>query len=123
MKCQNIWRVAAVLFALHLSLLTIPAGAQDFDPTLPGNPGANNWDKASGYLIVDDFQPGQLELALNRAIGSHTPKDEIISLTVAGQMNGNEVWSGGAFPNMVILDLSRTTGMTEIGRYSYENTK
>ena len=123
MKCQNIWRVAAVLFALHLSLLTIPAGAQDFDPTLPGNPGANNWDKASGYLIVDDFQPGQLELALNRAIGSYTHKDEIISLTVAGQMNGNEVWSGGAFPNMVILDLSRTTGMTEIGRYSYENTK
>ena len=41
--------------------------AQEFDPTPPGNPGANYWYSDKGELVVDDFKTGHLEGALSAA--------------------------------------------------------
>lgn len=93
-----------------------------FNPTPPGNPGANYWYSEKGEVVVDDFTPGSLATALNAAIGDADPK-EVSTIVVAGVMNNRDIDAIRKYTECTLLDLSRCTGINEIIEYSLRETK
>ena len=114
-----VWLIS--LFHLF-TLSPLTAVAQEFDPTPPGNPGANYWYSEKGELVVDDFKPGSLDAALSAAIGDADPKD-VLSIVVAGIMNNGDIAAIRKYTECTLLDLSRCTGINEIIEYSLRETK
>ncbi|MBQ4386899.1 MAG: carboxypeptidase regulatory-like domain-containing protein [Prevotella sp.] len=113
-----------VLLPFYLfTFLPLTALAQSgFNPTPPGNPGANYWYSEKGEVVVDDFTPGSLATALNAAIGDADPK-EVSTIVVAGVMNNRDIDAIRKYTECTLLDLSRCTGINEIIEYSLRETK
>ncbi len=102
--------------------LSVLAQSDDFDPTPPGNPGANYWYSDKGEVVVDDFKPGSLDGAIKTAIGDADPKD-VLSIVVSGIMNNGDIGAIRKYTECRVLDLSRCTGINEIIEYSLRETK
>ena len=114
-----VWLIS--LFHLF-TLSPLTAVAQEFDPTPPGNPGANYWYSDKGELVVDDFKTGHLEGALSAALGNGDPSD-VATIIVAGIIDAGDVRAIRKYANCGLLDLSRCTGVTELPTYAFEETK
>ena len=114
-----VWLIS--LFHLF-TLSPLTAVAQEFDPTPPGNPGANYWYSDKGELVVDDFKTGHLEGALSAALGNGDPSD-VATIIVAGIIDAGDVRAIRKYANCGLLDLSRCTGVTELPTYGFEETK
>ena len=117
---KRLLHVIVLLFTIHCSLFTVQA--QGFDPTPPGNPGANYWYSDKGEVVVDDFTPGRLEGALNTIIGDANPQD-VASIIVAGIMNSGDFGAFRRYTECGLLDLSRVAGITEVPDYALNETK
>ncbi len=97
-------------------------GVFDYDPSNPSNPGKNGWDSFSGQVLVDDFTPGSLSSAILEAIGKADPS-EVREIIVSGKVNNNDFSIANNFSSCKSLDLSRTTGATNVPWYCfYGNT-
>ena len=106
----------------HLFTLSpLTAVAQEFDPTPPGNPGANYWYSDKGELVVDDFKTGHLEGALNAALGNGDPSD-VATIIVAGIMSGHEYGAFDKYTNCGLLDLSRVS-VNVVPDYAFDGKK
>ena len=92
-----------------------------FDPANPSNPNKNFWDKATGNVIIDDFKAGSLQSAISQAIGSNN-QSEVLAITVAGRINSNDFGIANTYSNCTTLDLSRTTGVSEVPSYAFDYT-
>lgn len=93
-----------------------------FNPTNPGNPGANDWDEESRTLIVDDFETGRLAYAIDQATGGHTGK--VQTLIVSGRIDDSDLGSLAAFTSMEVIDLSRCHGATTVPAWYFNgNTR
>lgn len=92
-----------------------------FNPDNPSNPSKNDWDKNTGNIIVDDFQAGNLSKAITEALnGSST--NEVMTITVAGQMNDNDFGVANNCSNCSLLDISRVAGITIVPSYAFDYT-
>ena len=96
-------------------------GVFDFDPSLPGNPAKNFWDKETGEVIVDDFTEGRLNDAVSEVINGSSGS-KVTMITVAGRINSNDFGIANNYQNCSLLDLSRVAGVTDIPSYAFDGT-
>ena len=96
-------------------------GLFEYNPASPENPNKNYWNKETGEVIVDDFTPNSLYSAISNAIGGSS-RDDVSMIIVAGKMGDNDFGIANNFSKCSLLDLSRTTGVTEIPSYAFDYT-
>ena len=95
-----------------------------YAPEGPGNPGANRWDASSGVVFVDDFRPGSLYSAIEKAIGGYSYTSQVSHIIVSGKVVSSDyclLQYGGNFSNCTIFDMSRTAGVTRVPNWCMEN--
>ena len=103
-----------------------------YNPENPANPGKNYWNEDTGDLIVTDFKPGSLENALYEALPSDWKA--LKTVTVAGtcaqgyEEGGYQDWYSdwsafGSAPNLVAIDMSRTSGLDYVPASTFYNNK
>jgi len=115
------WVWAVLPFYLFTFLPLTVLAQNEFDPQPPGNPGANYWYSEKGELVVDDFKTGQLDGALNAALGNGDPSD-VATIIVAGIMSGHEYGAFGKYTNCGLLDLSRVS-VNVVPDYAFDGKK
>lgn len=91
-----------------------------YDPQDPQNPGANNFNAATGELIIDDFQPGNLNSTISATIGGSDNYPLVQSVVIIGQMESYDFGFSYNLTNCSTIDISRTTGYTEIPSWGFE---
>ena len=90
-----------------------------YNPENPNDPGANVFNAATGALVVDRFKPGYLYSAISDAIGQNE-YSAIQSILISGVMNSEDLGFSSRFSNCTTIDISRTSGYTEIPSWSFE---
>lgn len=91
-----------------------------YNPENPNDPGANVFNTTTGALIVDRFKPGYLYSAISDAIGQNN-YSSVQSILVSGVMNSEDLGFSSSFSNCATIDMSRTSGYTEIPSWSFED--
>ena len=87
----------------------------DYRPSNPANPGSNLWDAKEGELIIDDFSAGNAySAACNLLDRKGASRNDVFSIIVAGKANNNDAGIANSFSNCASLDLTRTSGITNI---------
>ena len=83
-----------------------------YDPTVPANPGANTWyliDDGTVELIIDDFQPGGVSAAVEKAQRLHKfDYDNVTSLIVKGKVYETDFSSIYRLGNLLNVDFTRS---------------
>lgn len=92
-----------------------------YDPENPGNPSPNSFNSATGELVIDEFITGDLNRAISSAIGGSDNYHLVQSIKIIGRMNSYDFGFSYRLSNCSLIDLARTTGYTEIPRWSFEN--
>lgn len=90
-----------------------------YDPGNIGNPNPqpNFWDAAAGTLIVDNIERGDWDAFRNTV--PETERDLVQKIIVSGTfMTAGMMEHLSIYPNLQVVDLSRTT-LTEIGGWRY----
>lgn len=96
-------------------------GHFEYNPSSPGNPNANYWNKLTGEVIVDDFTAGYLSSAISTVISGSSSSD-VQMITVSGRINNNDFGVANNYKNCSLLDLSRVTGVTAVPSYAFDYT-
>lgn len=91
-----------------------------FDPSSPGNPGANNFNQTTGQVIIDDFTEGNLSAALSNLVGSSNYHN-VSSIIVKGKMNTADYRAVRNLTNAGTIDLSRVGGETTLPAYAFQS--
>ena len=89
-----------------------------YDPQNPGNPSANSFNPATGELIMDDFEPGCLNSAIEKTLHNYSYYD-VNSVVVEGEMESYDFGFSYYMSNCSMIDLARTTGYTKIPEWSF----
>ena len=91
-----------------------------YDPQNPGNPMANYFNPSTGELIMDDFEPGNLNYAINKVLSNYNYSD-VQSIVIEGEMDTYDFGFSYYMYNCSSIDLARTTGYTQIPSYAFED--
>ena len=91
-----------------------------YDPASPEEPGVNNFNVATGELIIDKFSAGNLNSAISSTVGGWENYSLVQSIVVVGQMTSSDFGFSNNLNNCSFIDLSRTTGYTDIPAWSFE---
>ena len=91
-----------------------------YDPASPEEPGVNNLNVATGELIIDKFSAGNLNSAISSTVGGWENYSLVQSIVVVGQMTSSDFGFSNNLNNCSFIDLSRTTGYTDIPAWSFE---
>lgn len=94
-----------------------------YNPVPPGEPSPNVFNTATGEIVIDNFTPGSLNSAIYAAVGSSDNYDAVQSITVVGRMLSSDFGFAYNFRNCSLIDLSRTTGYTEVPGWSFEGAE
>lgn len=94
-----------------------------YNPVSPGEPSPNVFNAATGEVIIDNFTPGSLNSAIYAAVGSSDNYSLVQSITVIGRMQSSDFGFARSYRNCSLIDLSRTTGYTEIPSYSFDGAE
>lgn len=94
-----------------------------YNPVSPGEPSPNVFNAATGEVIIDNFTPGSLNNAIYAAVGSSDNYDAVQSITVIGRMQSSDFGFARSYKNCSLIDLSRTTGYTEVPSWSFEGAE
>lgn len=98
-----------------------------YSPDSPDNPNSNEWESSSGQVIVDDFRPGELQSAIDDAIGGYSNSGNVSHIIVSGKVSNYDMSLlsyGGNYPNCTVFDLSRVSGVTQVTSWCFsDNTK
>lgn len=89
-----------------------------YDPQNPGNPSANSFNPATGELIMDDFESGCLNSAIEKTLHNYSYYD-VNSVVVEGEMESYDFGFSYYMSNCSMIDLARTTGYTKIPEWSF----
>lgn len=83
-----------------------------YDPTVPANPGANTWyliDDGTVELIIDDFQPGGVSNAVEKAQRLHKfDINNVTSIIVKGEVYESDCSQIYRLENLQNVDFTRT---------------
>lgn len=91
-----------------------------FNPSSPGNPGANYYNAVTGQVIIDDFVQGYLSNALNTVVGG-TDYSNVNSIIVKGLINSSDYYTLRQLTNASTIDISRTGGTGVVPGYAFRN--
>ncbi|MGM9810573.1 MAG: leucine-rich repeat protein [Paludibacteraceae bacterium] len=91
-----------------------------YNPENPIDPSVNMYDATTGTLVIDNFTPGSLNSAIRSVLGDYDNYATVRSITIIGQMTAEDFGFAGNFSACDTIDLSRTTGYTEIPSYAFE---
>lgn len=91
----------------------------DFDPTPPKNPGRNYFNAETGEVILTDFTEGNIWEALYQLVGDN--RESVTMITIVGHTNNGDWSVARDYPNLTLLDLSRTNGTTVVPDWTFEN--
>jgi 5-hydroxyisourate hydrolase-like protein (transthyretin family) len=94
-----------------------------YNPVSPGEPSPNVFNAATGEVVIDNFTPGSLNSAIYTAVGSSDNYSLVQSITVIGKMLSSDFGFSRKYRNCTMIDLSRTTGYTEVPSYSFEGAE
>lgn len=94
-----------------------------YNPVSPGEPSPNVFNSATGEVIIDNFTPGSLNSAIYTAVGSSDNYSLVQSIIVIGRMQSGDFGFARSYRNCSLIDLSRTTGYTEVPSYSFEGAE
>lgn len=94
-----------------------------YNPVSPGEPSPNVFNAATGEVIIDNFTPGSLNNAIYTAVGSSDNYSLVQSITVIGRMQSSDFGFARSYRNCSLIDLSRTTGYTEVPSWSFEGAE
>ena len=94
-------------------------GKFEYNPASPASPNQNFWSKETGDVIVDTFDPDNLSDAIYTTI-SGSDREEVQTIIVAGKLSIYDFSVANNFPNCLLLDLSRVTGVTEVPSYAFD---
>ena len=94
-----------------------------YNPVSPGEPSPNVFNTATGEVIIDNFTPGSLNSAIYTAVGSSDNYSLVQSILVIGRMTSNDFGFARSYRNCSLIDLSRTTGYTEVPSWSFEGAE
>lgn len=125
----NAWRINGVTVEPDqngnpVNPLRLTMGDKDIDltvkfayvPDSPGDPLPNSFNEATGELIVDNFQSGNLQGTINNLIDSgrfhDKDRSDVHSVIIAGRMDYWDRDFGYGMINCALVDLSRTSGFT-----------
>lgn len=92
----------------------------EYAPEEPVDPGTNYWDDASGNLIMDYYNTGNLYSAMIKMVGSGN-QTKVTHLQLDGTMNSNDFGFTNYFTKITHLDMSRVNGITEIPSYTWQD--
>lgn len=119
---SNEW---AVSFTMPDKDVTITAHAH-YAPELPPNPNESGWDEGTGSIIVNAFTPGKLQDAIYKFLYDpeiyNTDFSKVKAITAVGVITEDDwlsIFLYDTFKNLTYLDLSRTTGLSEMGTRYY----
>lgn len=93
-----------------------------YDPVNPGNPGANNFNAATGELVIDDFEAGRLSSAIYTTLGTDDNYNKVKSVTIIGTMQAGDFGFLRGMSNCSVVDISRTTGYNDVPNYAFEGS-
>ena len=91
-----------------------------YDPVSPDTPGSNNFNPATGEVVIDKFTVGNLNSVLSATVGGSENYSLVQSIMIVGQMNSSDFGFSYRLSNCSLIDLSRTTGYTEIPNWGFE---
>lgn len=91
-----------------------------FNPSSPGNPGANYYNAVTGQVIIDDFVQGYLSNALKTVVGG-TDYSNVNSIIVKGLINSSDYYTLSQLTNASTIDLSRTGGTGVVPGSAFSN--
>ncbi len=91
-----------------------------YDPQSPGNPSPNNFNAATGEVVIDEFTAGDLNEAIETVIGGWDNYSLVQSIVVVGEMSSYDFGFSYNMTNCSLIDLARTTGYTEVPSWSFE---
>lgn len=90
-----------------------------FDPTNPGEPWPNSWNEATGELIIDHFEPGDLWNAIYQMTGEDYVS--VANLKVIGRMDAYDLGVVRNLTGLTEADFSRTSGYSYVPSWIFEN--
>ncbi|MBQ8158786.1 MAG: chitobiase/beta-hexosaminidase C-terminal domain-containing protein [Prevotella sp.] len=93
----------------------------DYNPSSPDNPGKNYWNEQTGEVIVDDYEPGNLDNAIYYATNGNN--DNVRMITVSGKVDSYDWSIANNYSNCTILDMSRTTGLDAVPSWCYNGNE
>ena len=91
-----------------------------FNPSSPGNPGANYYNAVTGQVIIDDFVQGYLSNALTTVVGG-TDYSNVNSIIVKGLINSSDYYTLRQLTNASTIDISRTGGTGVVPGSAFRN--
>lgn len=91
-----------------------------YDPQSPCNPSPNNFNAATGEVVIDEFTAGDLNDAIETVIGGWDNYSLVQSIVVVGEMSSYDFGFSYNMTNCSLIDLARTTGYTEVPSWSFE---
>lgn len=91
-----------------------------FNPSSPGNPGANYYNAVTGQVIIDDFVQGYLSNALKTVAGG-TDYSNVNSIIVKGLINSSDYYTLRQLTNASTIDISRTGGTGVVPGSAFRN--
>lgn len=90
-----------------------------FDPTNPGEPWPNSWNEATGELIIDHFESGNLWGAIYQMTGEDYVS--VANLKVIGRMDSYDLGVARNLTGLTEADFSRTSGYSYVPSWIFEN--
>ena len=94
-----------------------------YNPISPGEPSPNVFNPATGEVVIDNFTPGALNHAIFSVVGSSDNYPLVQSITITGRMQSSDFGFARSYQNCSLIDLSRTTGYTEVPSWSFDSAE
>jgi len=91
-----------------------------YNPVSPDEPSPNMFNTATGEVIIDNFTHGSLNKSIFNVVGSSDNYSLVQSITIIGSMDSSDFGFAYNFNNCSLIDISRTTGYTEVPSWSFE---
>ena len=95
-----------------------PDPKPEYDPAVPGNPGANTFDPQTGIAIIGDFSQGGLRYAIGNAISGYSPSD-VRQIIVQGNVNSYDISAANDYSGCTMIDFSRCPNMKVVPNGAY----
>lgn len=88
-----------------------------YDPSSPADPFPNSFNRETNELIVDNFEPGNLQGTIEELISDrryNIGRPEVYSILIIGKMDDSDRYFGWGMSECTKVDLGRTTGLEYI---------
>lgn len=91
-----------------------------YSPANPVSPSANNFNATTGELVMDAFEPGELNNAIWTVLKGEEDYSRVKSVKIVGRMDNGDFGFSQMLTNCTSIDLARASCYTEVPQFSFE---